>query len=294
MKYHKLEYRVQYGESDYLFVSRLLEEAGICFYFVADNDKGSILTFSDSPETNEPRAGFPLPYADNPNQAAEPRSSSRRSASRRSCGPAPSRIRDFDFRRKPDYQLFGKAVQTGDEAVYEQYQYRPGSMVIDDAKGGGTPVADDKGIARNDDKQGADLANKELLGIRAGQRVVQYATNVIDLAPGTVFSMANHPRSERLSTDAKLLVTEFDIDATPNGEWRMRGLALFADQPYRPISRTPKPHDLDRPPGKRDRRRPARRRGDLPHRTQGSAACACSSTGTARASGTSRARAGCA
>ncbi|HEX4405606.1 MAG TPA: type VI secretion system tip protein TssI/VgrG [Polyangia bacterium] len=239
VKYHKLEYRVQYGESDYVFVSRLLEEAGICFYFVADDDKGSILTFSDSPETNEPRAGFPLPYADNPNQAAN-REFITQVRLAQVVRPGAVTLRDFDFRRKPDYQLLGKAVQTGDEAVYEQYQYRPGAMVIDDAKGGGTPVADDKGVARNDDKQGADLANKELLGIRAGQRIVQYATNVIDLAPGSVFSMANHPRSD-LSMDTKLLVTEFDIDATPNGEWRMRGLALFADQPYRPISRTPKP-----------------------------------------------------
>jgi len=41
--------------------------------------------------------------------------------------------------------------------------------------------------------------------------------------------------------DTRLFIIEFEIDGTPGGEWRMRGLCLFADEPYRPALRTPKP-----------------------------------------------------
>lgn len=34
--YPKLEYKCQYGESDYVFLSRLLEEAGVAFVFPDD------------------------------------------------------------------------------------------------------------------------------------------------------------------------------------------------------------------------------------------------------------------
>jgi type VI secretion system secreted protein VgrG len=41
--YPKLEYKVQYGESDYAFLSRLAEEAGFAFIF--PDDGGSNITF---------------------------------------------------------------------------------------------------------------------------------------------------------------------------------------------------------------------------------------------------------
>jgi type VI secretion system secreted protein VgrG len=49
--YPKLEYRVQYGETDYAFLCRLLEEAGIAFTFPHSADDSSEITFSDALST---------------------------------------------------------------------------------------------------------------------------------------------------------------------------------------------------------------------------------------------------
>src|SRR5262249_1178607 len=47
-RYRKRDYRVQYGESDFTFLSRMLEEAGITFYFEREGD--SRLVLSDAPQ----------------------------------------------------------------------------------------------------------------------------------------------------------------------------------------------------------------------------------------------------
>jgi len=58
--YDKHGYRAQYGESDYAFLCRMLEDAGVSFYFAPD-DGDARLTLSDSPERASLR-GEKLPY----------------------------------------------------------------------------------------------------------------------------------------------------------------------------------------------------------------------------------------
>ena len=52
--YKKRKYRVQYGESDYAFVWRMLEDAGVSFYF--DNGGESRLVLDDGPQAQRRRA----------------------------------------------------------------------------------------------------------------------------------------------------------------------------------------------------------------------------------------------
>lgn len=56
----RLPQRVQYGETDYAFMSRLLEEAGISFSFTNDPEKGSVPVFHDRPQAEEPWG--PVPF----------------------------------------------------------------------------------------------------------------------------------------------------------------------------------------------------------------------------------------
>src|SRR5204862_379882 len=68
-RYPKLEYRVQYQESDYAFISRLLEEAGITFFFTHDGggktpEAQTRLVLSDDAQNAASIAT--VPFKDNP------------------------------------------------------------------------------------------------------------------------------------------------------------------------------------------------------------------------------------
>lgn len=152
-KYPKLEYKVQYGESDYAFMSRLLEEAGIAFVFPDDDAGGSKLTFSDKLHSGQPRPAPPIHFVDHPSQAAEQEFVT---DVRIACEvrPGAHTVRDYDF-RNPAFQLFGESTKApAPEDRYEQYHYDPGAFLVEGAKGGDTPVADDRGVARYEQKYG--------------------------------------------------------------------------------------------------------------------------------------------
>ncbi|XXX80125.1 type VI secretion system tip protein TssI/VgrG [Sorangium sp. So ce134] len=239
-RFPRLELRVQYDETDYTFLSRLLEEAGIAFAFVHDEDKGSQLTLTDAPHVATPRAAPPLFYVTNPSLSAD-RELVTQARIAQNIRPGALTIRAHDF-RNPAFPLFAEAPRgTSPDAHYEQYHYHPGAFLMEASAGAtDTPVADDRGVARQDQRFGMALAERALLGERADRRTLSFETNAIDLAPGTIFSMALHPHPE-LTPERKLLVTEFSAEGSSEGGWTMRGQAVFADAPYRPPLRTPKP-----------------------------------------------------
>ena len=240
-RYPKLELRVQYGESDHAFVSRLLEEAGVSSYFEDDLIEGSRLVLHDRPHTSEARHALPIPFLDDPTMA---KAAEREYLTEVRIGnkvrPGKLTIRDFDFRR-PGFALFGESPpHAGPEARLEQYHYQPGAFLHEGHKGGDTPTADDKGVARSHHPTGHHLAATRLEGHRATKQLVHFKTNAMDLHPGVVFHMSGHPRHD-LSVAKRLLVNTFQFDGEVGEEWSIRGTASFAELPYRPALATAKP-----------------------------------------------------
>ncbi|MDC3956947.1 type VI secretion system tip protein VgrG [Polyangium jinanense] len=241
-RYPKYEYRVQYGETDYAFVCRLLEEAGISFHFIQTEDLAvpSRLVLSDAPQADEPRHPQALPCVDNPNESARREFVTKVSVSHE-VRPGKYTIRDFDFRLRPDHRLFAHAGGHGTEDAYEQYHYIPGSFQVETAPGRtDTPAADDKGGVRSDMHEAQSLASRSLESERKARRVVSFETNAYDLAPGIVFSLSGHPRAA-LSPDRRLLLYSSTFSGAHDTEWRMECRAVFADVPHRPERRTPRP-----------------------------------------------------
>ena len=236
-RYKKLEFKVQYNESDFSFFARLLEEAGISFMFTHGDDQGSKLVLSDRLHTGEARP--PLVYFDHMTQAAE-REFITRVRLAREVRPGKLAMRDYDYRR-PSYPLFGKAEDgAASEARYEQYHYLPSGFLVEGGAGGGTPVADDRGIARHEDAAGQDRATRALAARREGARAVSFETNAIDVSAGRVITLENHPHAW-VAGGERLLVTDFTISGTHDLDWHMSGRAVFASSEYRPAQNTPKP-----------------------------------------------------
>ncbi len=177
----KLEYRVQYGESDLAFLSRLLEEAGISYFFALDQDHQSRVVLTDKPQGADPRAGGPVVFVESPGMNAA-RDYVTKVRSAREIRPGAMTLRDFDFRGRLTYPLFGKAGPAqGVEAPLEQYRYAPGAFVTE-----GKPGAEKAALA--DEKEGTALAERGLDAVRARRaRRWRSSTNALDLAPGRVF-----------------------------------------------------------------------------------------------------------
>ncbi|MBK8258632.1 MAG: type VI secretion system tip protein VgrG [Polyangiaceae bacterium] len=214
------EYRVQYGETDFAFVSRLLEEEGISYYFGQTGDKNGLkseLVLADKPQTGEARP--PIVFADNPNEAAGLDFVSSVHISHR-VRPGKATHRDYDF-EKPDYYLVGASEKSkAPEDLYEQYVYEHGIFT--------------------DEKVGKTRADIHIESHRRDKRSVSYHSNVFALSPGVLFSMLDHPRPD-LAPDKKLLVIDASLEGSATGEYTLSGHAVFAESAYRPAQKTRKP-----------------------------------------------------
>lgn len=236
--YPKLEFTVQYAESDFNFLSRLWEEAGIAFT-VPDEESGKTIALGDKLHEWPERQGDPLTFVDNP-AAGERREFVTNVALSHEVRPGARAMRDYDMRR-PSFSLMGEAPKASSpEDKLEQFEYEPHGFLVETGKGGETPSADDKGVARHDQTAGNDRAARKLAGERMGKVAVAFETNIVDLQPGSRFSMDQHPHSE-LDSKKKLLVTDLAVHANSEGDWHVSGNAVMSDTPYRPVVRTPKP-----------------------------------------------------
>lgn len=121
--YRTWEYLVQYRETDFNFISRLMEQEGIYYYFIHENGKHTIV-LADSSSSHDPLEGDPIPFF--PPQEAE--------ASRgphvwgweveRLVQPGAVSLTDYNF-QKPSSSLLVRSVQARKHAAstFEMFDY---------------------------------------------------------------------------------------------------------------------------------------------------------------------------
>jgi type VI secretion system secreted protein VgrG len=243
--YPDLELRTQFEESDLAFITRLLEEAGISFWFRND-EQGTTMVLGDAPHVNEERIGTPLAFVDDSSLAR----SSRAEFVTAVCVHEESRpgrvtLRDYDFSRARTALFARFESDRSEELAHEQYLFAPGASLSEGSAAGSllaTPVADDLGTARFREARLAARAKLEIEALHADRKVVRFETSAADLAPGVVFRIANHPRPDLATTESLLALTATLVgEVAKPDEWRFSGVAAPTDRPYRPRKVTPKP-----------------------------------------------------
>jgi type VI secretion system secreted protein VgrG len=237
--YKTRKYRVQYAESDYAFVCRMLEDVGISFYFESQGDH-SVLVVSDTPHRNEPRSPA-IHFHDSPDLGAAREHVTNVRIGRR-VRPGRYVMQDHDYRLAPDFPLVASAAATegGVEDRLERFHYAPGAFLFGTDQGEPTPSADDKGRTRSDPRAGEILASKRLDAKRGAAKTITFRTSALDLAPGTVLRIDDHPRSD-LRSDHPLLVVGSRIRGEANEPWTHECEARSTTAPHRPPLATPKP-----------------------------------------------------
>jgi len=243
--YKKRKYHVQYGESDYAFICRMLEDAGISFYFEQDESAEdpaaweNKLVLDDAPHESAAREP-PIPFLDDPgNVSGGPHVTAVRVGQQ--VRPGRYIMRDVDYRRPASYKLMAEAEGGLEaESKLERFHYRHGAFLYGVDGGGGTPVADDRGAARTDEEEGKRLAQRRLDAKRGSALLVTFETNAHDLGPGMVMGILDHPH-DKVGDDALFLVIDSSLSGSHEGEWSHHCEVRSTLVPYRPPLITPKP-----------------------------------------------------
>jgi type VI secretion system secreted protein VgrG len=231
------KFRVQYGESDFTFLSRMLEDAGISFYF-EDSDGTTTMVLDDGPEARE-MAHPGVPFYDQPGTTSK--SFVTRVVLSQRTRPGRVTIGDLDWRRGSTHQpRLSAALGLAQESRLELFEYEPGAFLYQGAAGGNTPTADDRGASRTDEATGNKKTQNRLLGKRQDAKRVSFESDILDLRPGTILGIANHPH---LAVDAGggLLVTDALLEGEHDGDWRVHVDSVGTEIPFRPEPVTPKP-----------------------------------------------------
>jgi type VI secretion system secreted protein VgrG len=232
--YKTRKYRVQYQETDFAFISRLLEAAGTTFYFRAENGE-SHLVLADTPEGG-PERSRALDFSDEPMPRSRYATQFRAS---RTLTSGKIALADHDHRLQ-NMPLVSQSSPSDHpvESQLEQFNYSPGSFRFGNAGPNDTPTADDRGRTRTDLDEAKRIT--EQMGAAAMTRAKRFAfdSNSLDLAPGLRVSIASHPLAERVG---KLLITRTTFSGSHETEVLVQCHTAAADRPHRPEAVTPSP-----------------------------------------------------
>ncbi|MEO7701852.1 MAG: type VI secretion system tip protein TssI/VgrG [Opitutus sp.] len=224
--YSKWEYCVQYRESDYKFVSRLLEQEGIAYYFKHDKDKGQ-LVLADEKASYDPVQGYGelyyRPIADG--------------------NGAEDAIQSW---------IIEHEVQPTQYALTDYDPLKPKESLLRTAKA-------DRGYGMNDRQvfdypgqystpaEAERLTRVRLDELQCAAEIMRAQTTCLGLGTGCLFTLKDHPRSEQnreylvTSLNLKVDAGEFGSDTYHSPHATCAFTAIPSSQTFRPARTTPRP-----------------------------------------------------
>jgi type VI secretion system secreted protein VgrG len=227
--YAPRNYCVQYRESDWDFISRLLEEDGIFYYFEHAEDR-HVLVMADHEGTHRPIAGQPELWWNPQGGNVEDREHIHEFRFGEQIRSGKATLRDFYF-PQPD-QSTEIHAQASKDADLEVYDY-PGEYRI--ARGA-------------EPDRGEGIVKNRLEELQATRRSGAGKGDCMRLAAGFTFSLVGHPRDE-INREYTLLTVRLrgnqpqvlDHDAVGGFMFESRFTCIEREVPYRPPRVTPRP-----------------------------------------------------
>lgn len=238
--YLKRVYCVQYQESDFAFVSRLMEEEGIFYFFRHDADR-HVMVIGDKSTTLASGQPDKLTFSATGRQVSGTTASQREQLFQwrervSSTGEAKVSFADFDFSDKK-LRIGASASEPGKhpQDVGEIYHY-PGGFQRD------------LFTHAEEEKIGKTKTRVRLEERRAERRVFTGLTGMSGLAAGTMVTVAGHP-ADRMNARYLIIRVAHSLrsevfrtgDNENAHEQEVSFEAIPADTPYHPPQVTPRP-----------------------------------------------------
>lgn len=223
------DYCVQYRETDFNFVSRLMEQEGIYYYFQHENGKHD-LVLADNYGSHQPiPAASKVTFYPPDNMPRETYFCTQWQVSKQVL-PGKYVLKDFDFKRpKADLRVNHSMVHAHPIADYEVYDY-PGSYEQIDA--------------------GSTYVRTRLEELQTGYEQAYGQSNVRTMLAGGLFNLQEFPRTDQdreyLLTSVTHLLNEDVFEARSSAQqqpvYTNSFTAIDSKVPFRPTRLTPKPH----------------------------------------------------
>ncbi len=221
--YVKRDYCVQYRESDWNFISRLLEEEGI-FYFFEHQEGKEVLVMADSSDVYVPIDGASDVVFRDPSGAVEAEEFIYDFRYSQQIKSGTSVLRDYNFER-PTLDLTKNQAADRDPAL-EVYEF-PGLYM--------------------DEGTGAELTRIRLESSQAKRLLGEGQSVCRRLVPGYKFTLADYTRNS--FNQEYLLISVRHVGTQPLGQDDASGRFTYdnrfqcipSNTPYRPVRKTTKP-----------------------------------------------------
>jgi type VI secretion system secreted protein VgrG len=226
--YRTWEYCVQYRETDFNFVSRLMEQEGIYYYFKhAEGRATMVLTDSYSGHDALKDYGqIPFIHAERSMRTDQERITDWQLT--REIQPGAYVLTDFDFKKpSTDLKVSHKVKRNHERSTYEVFDF-PGEYL---------ETAD-----------GEHYVNARLEELQCDFEKAHGSTNARGLAVGRLFKLTGQPRQDQnceylvARTDLELEGGEYEaMSGTGAGSFACRFTVIKSSEAFRPARITPKP-----------------------------------------------------
>jgi type VI secretion system secreted protein VgrG len=217
------EYTVQYRETDWQFLLRILGDGGFATFF--DHAAGSYWTLVDDTTTDLPSDGPTIPFLDQTMLKAPDEGTPYilTMASQRTVRTSRVSLRDYNY-ENPAAKAEGTDAIEPDNAVESEPDLEHYEFNVD---------------YFTDEDSGNSYAKLRLQGLRTGVRLVLCTTN-FTTSPGSRLTVEGHP-----NLDGEYLVVRVHAVVDDGGERKHELVLMDAEQPFvPPVQKQPRIHGI--------------------------------------------------